>query len=123
MWRETDRHLRDIGISHRWAHAFVQPGRADHHHRVTCDDCGAWLPLGPATDTPETALEVRAAEIAAHGFRPDCGCCADTSLSTGEFYGWHCTQDRDDTGGVPEIERGYLARIIAEHETAQHGGG
>jgi predicted RNA-binding Zn-ribbon protein involved in translation (DUF1610 family) len=32
-----------------------------------CIDCGEWLSLGPANDTPEVLVEIRAAEIASGG--------------------------------------------------------
>lgn len=31
-----------------------------------CNDCGEYLSLGPANDTPEVLIEIRAAEIAAY---------------------------------------------------------
>jgi hypothetical protein len=32
--------------------------------RHICIDCGHWLGIGPANDTPEVLVEVRAAELA-----------------------------------------------------------
>ena len=124
MWRETGKHLRDIGITHQWAHAFVQPGRADHHHRVTCDDCHAWLPLGPSRDTPATEIEVRAAAIAAvHvgapfvkggiGFNVSC-------MPYAEWCGFEHAGYADIGGAITDrvmrdYDAGYLARCIVEH--------
>ena len=74
-----------------------------------CLDCGAWLPLGPARDTEQTAIEVRAAEIAASR-EPD-----DTITATiVEGFGY----DRVDVKNPDEDwHAGYLARRIVETET------
>jgi hypothetical protein len=47
-------------------------GAFDGHRlfRGRCPRCGD-VSLGPATDTPETAVEVRAAELIAEGWSPD----------------------------------------------------
>lgn len=57
-----------------------------------CLGCGARLSLGPARDTPETAIELRAAEIA---------------------IGHSCTAEEYDG------DAGYLARCIVAHREAE----
>lgn len=82
--------------------------------RVVCDDCGKTLPLGPASDTPATAIEVRAAEI--YDALLEGGC----EMSSSEIHGFNDTPMRLRNGAPIEIVNsstlaGYLARCIAEH--------
>lgn len=89
--------------------------------------CGEWLPLGPATDTAETAIEVRAAELA---LKPTDGRVYFVNLD--EAHGWHDYED--DRGGecscrtcqvrnrVHNWDAGWLAHTIANHAT-EHGEG
>ena len=69
--------------------------------RLVCEVCHEWLPLGPANDTPETAVEVRASAIAADWWRePRPGLTNDevdgltaytadlTPVSDGQLSGW-----------------------------------
>jgi hypothetical protein len=87
-------------------------------HARRCGSCGAWLPLGPATDTPETAIEVRAAEIAAnvadyfaHG--------KTHSIYIDEDIGWRVgVRDFDRPWSLSQQHAGYLARCIHDHEGA-----
>jgi hypothetical protein len=53
-----------------------------------CRDCSAWLSLGPATDTEQTAIEVRAAEIAACKFDMEHRLSARFRTNYGEMAGW-----------------------------------
>ena len=54
-----------VSIGRTWiAEGPGKEGRAADVRRGICLDCQAWLPLGPANDAPETALEVRAAKLA-----------------------------------------------------------
>lgn len=79
---------------------------------ILCVDCHEALPLGPARDTEQTAIEVRAAEIAATW--ADDRIPSD-DIATSDCYGW-----RAHVAGMfpfPEEEAGYLARAIVEHDT------
>jgi hypothetical protein len=117
MWRPR---MIGRGQIMEWSYAFAQPGNADHHHRLVCDDCGAWLPLGPAAPhTEQTRIELRAAEIAVTDHD-------ESGLSASEFVGWcvgnplasHVALD-----GLPTTpsgyQAGYLARCIASHDKEQ----
>lgn len=76
-----------------------------------CLDCGAWLSLGPANDTPEVLVEVRAATIAAHGDY------AVIVMSQCEWFGWS-----GYSGGMAPYHHelaGYLARAIIDHDREQ----
>lgn len=42
--------------------------------QLRCLDCGDWLSLGPARDTPEALAELWAAELASEGVVPFAGC-------------------------------------------------
>lgn len=84
---------------------------------LECLDCGAWLPLGPSADTPQTAIEIRAARIAA-AFEADGGC----EMSSLERHGFAdevltlrggC---RIDLTGTQPAQWGYLARCIVDHD-------
>lgn len=112
MWRE---YRIAPGMSgYLWFHAFVQPGDPSHHHRVTCDDCGAWLSLGPSNDDdPRVAVEVRAAEIAAD---------EDELMGVCESFGWESllapkfSTDPADAGYADKWHAGYLAHQIVAHD-------
>jgi hypothetical protein len=109
MWRE---HKQGDERIRRWAHAFVQPGRVDHHHKVVCDDCGTWLPLGPSDESDErVAEEIEAARLAAHlqfDDFPD-----DEPEDEWADYGW--AAHASDCDVYEGTWHGYLARQIATH--------
>ena len=81
-----------------------------------CARCGEWLSIGPSRDTDRTAIEVRAAELVAAGFRSGSWAYLDET---------HCNHWYDNDGpccrcgydGDRETvcEAGYLARVIVEH--------
>ena len=82
-----------------------------------CKACGAWLGLGPANDTPDALVELRAAEIAADEMG---------RMMTGpidhEVLGYilACQAERGfafDRKCINGSQRaGYLARQIATHD-------
>lgn len=76
--------------------------------RVTCMDCPEWLPLGPANDTPEVLVEVRAAELAQ-------GAIGLLTWPLGEFRGWMASEMAERTPDDPEGQSGWLAREIYTH--------
>ena len=96
--------------------------------RHICIDCGHWLPLGPANDTPEVLVEVRAAAIAADW---------DNYMNCGGWQGFEtlgaCTPDaghapfiesdiaagRKPAHDITDYYAGHLARCIAIHEEEQ----
>jgi hypothetical protein len=101
-------------------------GLGDPHARW-CAACGAWLSLGPARDTPEVCVEIRAAELAVLGHA-----WWDAREYESESYGVLCfhnggTPGDDDDGGCSYYAdaewAGYLARCIATHDTAREGSG
>jgi hypothetical protein len=90
---------------------FTSPTR----HHVRCMNCMRLLPFGPATDTPEVLVELRAAEIAADdGFvahqldANDCEACG---------YELGTMQNTAPTGA--RWEAGYLAYCIICHDPAR----
>jgi hypothetical protein len=91
--------------------------RGEEPHFIVCFRCHATLPLGPARDTAETAIEVTAARIIADDF-------AYWPVMDG-FDAW--VEDRDDDGvrqhhDHPFFRAGWLAAAIAHHAT-EHGEG
>jgi hypothetical protein len=89
--------------------------------RRWCWDCKVHVALGPAADTPEVLVEVRAAEIAT-----ECGTDITDAWLRGtvtdcERDGWEmrCDPDTEPTC-VPE-EVGRLARAIVDHDTRRDG--
>jgi hypothetical protein len=89
----------------------------ESHIVLRCFQCGAIVPLGAATDTAETAVEVTAARIIADDF-------AYWPVMDG-FDAW--VEDRDDDGvrqhhDHPFFQAGWLACAIAHHAT-EHGEG
>jgi hypothetical protein len=90
--------------------------------RLVCDDCGAWLPLGPSNDAPAAvAVEIRAAEIAALGIGTPL-----LWIARDEEHGWRDFANEDGGGDCHCSEAvrhddknwhtGYLARCIVEHD-------
>src|SRR3990167_7009331 len=73
-----------------------------------CVDCGAWLPIGPATDsTIAVGIELRAAEIIADGW-----------MLWTEALAFDCEDDSEPSGPrepSPSWRAGELARVIATH--------
>jgi hypothetical protein len=76
-----------------------------------CNDCGSWLSLGPARDTPETAIELRAAELAA-AWNPRNGVMGIADPD--ERTGWNGWPYRQPTNHGQRI--GFLAAQIKNHE-------
>lgn len=80
--------------------------------KLWCCLCNDYVTLGPARDTPDTAIEVRAAEIA----------WADVQLTDYVYDGWQAHRFGTDyfTGDPPSMrgrwDTGYLARAIATHD-------
>lgn len=122
MWRDGLYGGQPIGY---WWYTFVQPGDAEHHDRVTCMYCGAWLPLGPANDAdPNVQIEIRAAEMA--------GAVATGPTwpwTLGQIMGWQTHDIATHPLGWPDDlldddeQAGYLARQIATHDAEQGGEG
>lgn len=96
---------------------------ANEQIAATCTECGVWIPLGPANDTAEALVEVRAAEIAEvasiSGQPSTCGT-ADEGVEC-EECGWidrHYGIDSDgsERGGW---HAGHLAHAIVNHDDEQ----
>lgn len=93
-----------------------------------CNDCGAYLSLGPANDTPEVLVEIRAAEIVALARRGGA-----RRLPIVEHFGWLGQETADitvDTIDKTRIDKdvplnlespswlaGFLARCITSQGT------
>ena len=78
--------------------------------KLVCVTCGELMPLGPANDTPEVLVEVRAAAIVA----------SEMPLPDDEWAGWLC-HAYDDMIGAPARDgewAGWLARVICTHDDA-----
>lgn len=107
-------------LSDPWIACICDHARKDPaiHDRATCDDCGAWLSLGPSNDQPaEVQAEIRAAELA-------CGP-SPVEWPRGHRYTAHWFDDEirgfslAETSiqhHTDEYQAGYLARCIAEHK-------
>ena len=84
-----------------------------------CDDCLDYVPLGPSDETdPRVAVEIRAAELAGHmsWFLGGPGAPVDT-IDKSELRG--CSQHRNNGTPANDHEHaGYLARCIADHDSA-----
>jgi hypothetical protein len=80
--------------------------------------CGEWLPLGPATDTAETAIEVRAWMLGTAEIIRAC------DMTEAEDAGWRAHQVGTEPNG-PSEEVGWLAREIwlTAHHATEHGEG
>ena len=81
--------------------------------KLVCITCGELMRLGTANDTPETAVEVRAAELA-QATREEDGCEAETWTEE-EADGWNYHQCDWPTMGDAE-RAGWLARHIWTEE-------
>lgn len=124
MWRDTPKHLSAIGIVGQWGYAFTQPGKVGHHHKIVCDDCGAWLSLGPANDKG-VEHEIRAAEIAQGlALRFPSTRIEHPAMNLAARYAAQCGYDDKQpafawscgwTGLENAYEAGYLARCITQH--------
>jgi hypothetical protein len=83
-----------------------------------CMRCGMPLPLGPANDTPEALMELRAAELAA-----DYLDCRFTEIwrtaSADEHDGWSMHYGMWGGFDAPGKWSGWLAREIATHGEEQ----
>ena len=81
--------------------------------RLVCD-CGETLPLGPANDTPEVLVEVRAAELVSLHYRSLRG----VTFTADELCGWDPSIARAFKLGkarrLDEFEAGLLARVIVD---------
>jgi hypothetical protein len=116
---ENADHLMPGDCTRPWGHITVEQFR--------CLDCGAWLSLGPANDTPEVCVEIRAAELVALGDEWWNGRkYVDESRGVLCFHNGGTPGD-DDDGGCSEFAdeewAGYLARCIATHDTTREGSG
>ena len=78
-------------------------------YKHVCSSCGEWLPLGPATITPEVEIEIRAAELARYA----------------DWIGWNYLGQRAyytdvsyavESDTWPEYQAGYLAAAILDEE-------
>jgi hypothetical protein len=102
------------------------------HSRVSQKRHGEYEAWGPATNTPETAIEVRAAEIAGVHAEGRCLLSYAVELVGTEYEGWRGAEtidlhvvdadgnERDDSNvplnlDSPNWLAGYLARCITEH--------
>ena len=111
-----------------WFTRITPDGDYDPQHIVTveqfrCLDCGAWLPLGPANDEPaEVQVEIRAAELAAQWAPMDR---TVTVHAERDGWAWHrdghipewAVPDIGTYGTYDQRLAGYLARLIATHDT------
>lgn len=83
------RHKNVTGRGWAYQRWYVEAASTKHcpaASALVCQDCGEWLSLGPARDTPEVMVDVRAAEIAANRGSPF-GCdrfdyCPETKSET-----------------------------------------
>ena len=80
-----------------------------------CVDCNEMLSLGPANDTPEALVELRAAEIAVQVRGARLSERMELRLSRAESIGWQVAE-LASVSLINDGERaGYLARVIHEH--------
>jgi len=82
-----------------------------------CFECMDYVPWGPANDTPEVLVEIRAAEIAARWIAPVSGFDdGPAELSIAEDIGWlfsiGCPDPGRDAPNDPAEWSGWLAREI-----------
>lgn len=102
---------------HGWREApYLAPYQAA---AVRCEDCGAWLPLGPSNDdSPEVQIEKMAAKMAADTGDEECPSPDRWSFlaCTGWYMHMFGNEPRRDEEWV-----GYLARVIARHEEVRDG--
>lgn len=114
-----------------WVLAIVQTLSAHYYDRVTCRDCGHWLPLGPSRDdSPAVVLEMRAAELASAQISYAMPLWMQ-GFATDEAHGWRDFTDDDKGGDCQCRDRpgltarnwhsGYLARAIVNHTDDQGG--
>jgi hypothetical protein len=118
------RHARVTGRGWAYQRWYVEAASTKHcpsASALVCQSCGAWLPLGPARDTPETEIELRAALVADEFAKTtDAELLMRTSI--GERRGWWMSAKNDATGlvfWVPVTTAevvGYLAREIFKHD-------
>ena len=85
-----------------------------------CNDCNAWVGMGPSRDTEQTAIEMRAAELAEAVFdvrRADrTALLSELGFDGAETAGWlECMYDSEKPPEQPGEHAGYLARVIVEH--------
>lgn len=79
-----------------------------------CPACHAWLPLGPATMTPEAEIELRAAEILDARASVTPGAAPIEWIGFEEWLGWD-EADVHTAKYPPEWHAGYLAHAILTH--------
>ena len=103
---------RFVAGRERW---ILAPDR-EPHMALRCFDCGHWLPLGPADDTPDALSELRAAELA-HDWRTSPVQDPWLLFRGREKDGWamHVIASLDDDL-TDEAAPGYLARAIVRHD-------
>lgn len=108
----TAKRRRPIPANYRPGHgAAWHPGVL----RLVCVTCGEYVPLGPARDTAETEVEVRAAALA-QATRDEREGRADETWTDDENDGWNYHRQ----GWTPPAgyEAGWLAREIWTDESA-----
>jgi hypothetical protein len=106
MWRE---HKQGDSRIQRWEHAFTQPGKVGHHNKIVCDDCGAWLPLGPSSESePEVRIEIRAARLVETR--------AGSYCNNDVWAGWEAHKRGWEPDPPTDCQAGWLAREIATHD-------
>lgn len=117
-----DKSPKTEGRAHHWLGAYP----CDPIDAIICQDCGHWLPLGPAADGDERVkVEIRAAEIAdehrATGHIPKCS--LDQPFEERcERCGWECFLMLKAEPHA-EWHAGYLASLISHHSQTTGGGG
>ena len=94
-----------------------------HGFKAVCIDCKATLPLGPARDTAETAVECRAADIAAD--HEDRILSRWSSFEAGgrELYLDNGEPNADQWGADEwaDFDAGWLAAAICMHKESDRG--
>ena len=99
VWHDADGHLTFCTFRPR--------------HHLKCITCKEAFSLGPANDSPEALVELRAAEIVANG--GPIRTCRNSGHDDCEECGWDTWPWVEPT--TPSEEAGWLARAIVEHDT------
>ena len=73
---------------------------------ISCANCGEWLPLGPANDTPKTRVEIHAAATVAK----------QAPMTDAEWKGWWAYLRGEDTPTGTIGAAGWLAAAIYTHK-------
>lgn len=83
--------------------------------QLRCLDCGAWLSLGPSSETPECAVEIRAAELVASNDHWRRLVHSGVPGHDDEVDGYLMFFDEQRVPGNAAQWAGYLAGAILEH--------